>query len=71
MIGQIVTKWQPFFKIQDVGDRRLECLQICISNVIDMFQSSPIFFTNFGDDRSNTKEMAAVFRNPRWRQPPS
>jgi len=28
-------------------------------------------FTNFGDDRSNTTEMAAVFRNPRWRRPPS
>jgi len=26
--------------------------------------------TNFGDDRSNTKKMAAVFRNRRWRRPP-
>jgi len=40
MIGQIVTKWQPFFKIQDGGD----CFK------------SPNVFTNFGDDRSNTKE---------------
>jgi len=39
-----VTKRQPFFKIQDGGDRHLECLQICISNIIDMFQSEvPIF----------------------------
>jgi len=33
MISQILTKWQPFFKIQDGGDR-----QMCISDVIDMFQ---------------------------------
>jgi len=38
MISQIVTKWQPFFKIQDGGDRHLEFLKICISDVIDMFQ---------------------------------
>jgi len=37
MIGQIVTKWQPFFKIQDGGDRHLEFSQICISDVIGMF----------------------------------
>jgi len=38
MISQIVMKWQSFFKIQDGGDRHLEFLQICISNVVDMFQ---------------------------------
>jgi len=35
---KIVTKWQPFFKIQDGGDRHLIFLQMCISDVIDMFQ---------------------------------
>jgi len=29
---------QQFFKIQDGGDRLLEFLQICISDVIDTFQ---------------------------------
>jgi len=24
MIGQVVKKWQPFFKIQDGGNRHLE-----------------------------------------------
>jgi len=44
MISQIVTKWQPFFKIQDGGDRHLKCLQICISEVIDIFQiKDPMF----------------------------
>jgi len=38
MISQIGTKWQLFFKIQDGGDRHLEFLQMCIYNVIDMFQ---------------------------------
>jgi len=38
MINHIVTKWQPFFKLQDGGDRHLELLQICISDVINMFQ---------------------------------
>jgi len=38
MISQIVTKWQPFFKIQDGGDRPVEFLQICIFDNIDTFQ---------------------------------
>jgi len=38
MIGQIVKKWQLFFEIQDGGDRHIEFLRICISDVIDMFQ---------------------------------
>jgi len=32
---------------------------------------SPNVSTNFSGDQSNTKDMAAVFRNQRWRQPPS
>jgi len=38
MIGQIVKRWQLFFEIQDGGEHHLEFLQICISDVIDMFQ---------------------------------
>jgi len=38
MIGQIVTKWQPFFEIKDGGNRHLDFFQICISDVIDMFK---------------------------------
>jgi len=36
MIGQIVKKWQSFFKIQDGGDRHLDFFKLCISDVIDM-----------------------------------
>jgi len=44
MIGQMVKKWQPFFDIQDGGDRHLEFLQICISDDIDIFQiEGPMF----------------------------
>jgi len=39
MIGRIVKKWQPFLEIQDGGDRHLEFFQICISDVIDLFQA--------------------------------
>jgi len=38
MIDQIVKKWQPFVEIQDGGDRHREFLQLCISDVTDMFQ---------------------------------
>jgi len=38
MIDQIVNKWQLFFEIQDGGSRHLEFYQICISDVINMFQ---------------------------------
>jgi len=38
LIRPIVQKWQPFFEIQDDGDRHLEFLQLNISDVIDMFQ---------------------------------
>jgi len=50
----------------------LEFFQLCISDVIDMCQIKvPIVSNTFGDDRSNSKEIAAVFRNQRWRQPSS
>jgi len=38
MIGQIVKKWQQFFEIEDGDNRHLEFSQICISDVICMFQ---------------------------------
>jgi len=44
MIGQIITKWQPFFKIQDGGDHHHEFQQICISDDIDMFQIEVLMF---------------------------
>jgi len=37
-------KWQQFCEIQDGGDRHLEFLKLCISDVIDMF---PIEVTIF------------------------
>jgi len=45
MIGQILNKWQLFFEIQDGGNRHLEYFQICISNVIDMFQIEVSMFS--------------------------
>jgi len=50
--GQTVKKWQPFFGIKDGGYRHLEFFQLCISNVIDMFQIEvpmfPIMFVTMG-----------------------
>jgi len=43
-IGQLVKKWQPFFEIQDGGDRYLEFFQIRISDDIDMFQMEVAMF---------------------------
>jgi len=52
MIGQILTKWQPFFKIQDGGDRHLKFLWIYICEVIGMFQMEvtmfPLFLVTIG-----------------------
>jgi len=37
-------KWQPFFEIEDGGDRRLELLKLCIFYFIDVFQIQvPVF----------------------------
>jgi len=38
MIGHILKKWLPFFEIQVGGDCFLGFLQLCISDVIGMFQ---------------------------------
>jgi len=38
MIGYMVKKWQPFFEIQDGGDRHFEFLQLCILGVINNLQ---------------------------------
>jgi len=72
MIGHLVMKWQQFLEIQDGGVRHFEFFQLCISDVIDMFQivvpMSPLILVTIGQI---IKKMAAVFRNARWRRPPS
>jgi hypothetical protein len=62
MIGQKVQKWQQFFKIQDGRVRHLEfcSLQIFQRHQCVLYQNCNIS-TKFGDDRSNSKEMATVF----------
>jgi len=44
MIGQKAKKWQPFFEIQDGGNRHREFLQVCLSNVIDKLQINVAIF---------------------------
>jgi len=39
-----MKKWQSFLEIQDGGDRHLEFLQLCISDVIYMFQIEVLMF---------------------------
>jgi len=47
-------------------------LKLRIYDVINMFQIEvPMFSQIFGDNQLNTEEMAAAFRNPRWRRQPS
>jgi len=72
MTGQIVKKWQPFFDIQNGGDHHLEFNQICISNVIDMFQIKvPMFSLMLVTMGQILKKSQLAFRNPRWQAPPS
>jgi len=37
-IGQTVKKWQQLFEIPDGGDRQLDFLKLCISDVIEMIE---------------------------------
>jgi len=72
LISQIVKKWQPFFL--NLRWRRppswiFETMYFR-RHRNDLNRSLNVFI-KFGEDRSNSKEMAAVFRNPRWRRPPS
>jgi len=69
-IGQIVYKWQQLFEIQDGGGRHLELwLRIFFRrHRADLNQSSNIP-TKFGDDWSNSREIATVFLNSRWWRP--
>jgi len=67
MIGQIVKKWQQFFAIQDDGGRYGRHLELWLLRFFRRYrcvlnQSSNIP-TKFGDDWSNCKEKANVFRN--------
>jgi len=39
--------------------------------VIMHFYVVDVFLIEVGEDQLNNKEMATVFRNPRWRRPPS
>jgi len=62
MIGQILRKWQPFFLIQDGGGRHLEIFSnMHFRRHRYVPNRSPNVSTNFGNDRSNSKEMAAIF----------
>jgi len=66
-IGQIVKKWQQFFAIQDDGGRYGRHLELWLLRFFRRYrcvlnQSSNIP-TKFGDDWSNSKEMAIIFRN--------
>jgi len=70
MIGQIVKKWQPFFEIQDGGYHQFEFFKYALPTSSICSKSKSQCFHDFGDDGSNIKEMAAVFRNPRWHHPP-
>ena len=71
-IGRIVMAWQQFSEIQDSGSRHLEFLSRCVfrHNRCILHRICYII-TKFGESRSNSKEMATVFRNSRWRLPPS
>jgi len=61
MIGHIVKKWQRRFEIHDGGNRHLQLLQLCIFDVINMFQIEvpmfPIILVTIGQ----MVKMAAVF----------
>ena len=72
-IGPMVKKWLPIFVIQDGGSLHLEFWWICIFNVKESWVLWQIFNipTKFGEDWSNSKEMATDFRNLRWRRSPS
>jgi len=54
------------------GNRHLEFLQICISDVIDMFQIEvPMFSLILVTIGQIVKKWQQFFLNPRWWQPPS
>ena len=64
-IRLIVKKWQQFFKIQDGASRQLEFCWMSTSKM------TVAFHKNLQDSHQNSKEMATVFQNSRWRRPPS
>ena len=60
-IGAIVMKWHPVFEIQDGGRRHLELRKYafcCKSYVQGQILN---ILTKFGEDRSNSNEMATGF----------
>jgi len=53
--------------MQDGGVVHLEFWQQCIFSFINVFYIEvPNLSTKFDEDRSNGKEMATIFQNPRW-----
>jgi len=63
-LGQILKTWQQFFEIQDGDDRHLEFFEtMYFQHHRNDLNRSPNVFTNFGEDRSNSKQMAAVSKS--------
>jgi len=62
-------EWKPFFEIQNGGGRHLEIWLPRFFDVTDVVKIKVLNIpTKCGYDWSNSKEMATVFRNSRWRQ---
>jgi len=71
LISRILKKLQTLTEIDDGGVGHFEFEQLCIFNVIDVFLIEvPMFPLSLAksEDRSNSEEMATVFRNSRWRR---
>jgi len=65
-IGQKLKTSQQLYEIQDGGGRHLELWLLKFVNVTGNYIPN-----KFEDDWLISNEVATVFRNPRWRQPPS
>ena len=59
-IGTIVKKWQPFFKIQNGGDRYLEFRWMCI------FDATVAFYGRFSTFPSNLVRIGLIVK--KWQQ---
>ena len=71
IIGEIVMKWQPFFEIKNGGIAILNpdnCPNFRQNRRILTIHGIRNILTHFGEDWSNSKEMATVFRSSSWRQ---
>ena len=71
-IGEVIKKWQQFFENQDGGSRHLIFWLLCYyRHYMSVIHRIRNIRTKFGENWSNSKEIATAFRNSRWRQPPS